>query len=310
MKSVKGIIGVLSVALLVSACNMNNTTKGGLIGGAGGGALGAGLGDAIGALAGGSNGAKLGAAIGAGVGVAGGTTAGILIGKKMDKAKAAAEAVPNAEVSTVTDKNGLEAVKVSFDNGILFKVGKSNLQAVAQQSLQKFASSVLNVYTDCDVAIYGFASSDGSEQTNLTLSQNRANAVRAYLTGTCGVNNSQIKSATGYGEDPNYLVYDANGKEDVHASRRVEVYLYASERRYFAVRLLPRSSFWGVLCYAKENTKDNAMDCASVFRKHNSCCYSLSLGSGLCDTFDGNPLLPTSDAWRETQAETSLGSVG
>ena len=231
MKSVKGIIGVLSVALLVSGCNMNNTTKGGLIGAAGGGALGAGLGAAIGALAGGSSGAKLGAAIGAGVGVAGGTTAGILIGKKMDKAKAAAEAVPNAEVETVTDKNGLEAVKVSFDNGILFKVGKSNLQAAAQQSLQKFASTVLNVYTDCDVAIYGFASSDGSEQTNLTLSQNRANAVRAYLTGTCGVNSSQIKSATGYGEDPNYLVYDANGKEDVHASRRVEVYLYASEAR-------------------------------------------------------------------------------
>ena len=33
----------------------------------------------------------------------------------------------------------------------------------------------------------------------------------------------------GYGEDPQYLVYDANGKEDRNASRRVEVYLYASE---------------------------------------------------------------------------------
>ena len=80
MKSIKGLVGALSVALLVSGCNMSNTTKGGLIGGAGGGALGAGLGAAIGALAGGSSGAKLGAAIGAGVGVAGGTTAGILIG--------------------------------------------------------------------------------------------------------------------------------------------------------------------------------------------------------------------------------------
>ena len=50
MKSIKGLVGVLSVALLVSGCNMSNTTKGGLIGGAGGGALGAGLGAAIGAL--------------------------------------------------------------------------------------------------------------------------------------------------------------------------------------------------------------------------------------------------------------------
>ena len=229
MKGMKGTMGALAVALLVSGCNMSNTAKGGLIGGAGGGALGAGLGAAIGALAGGSSGAKLGAAIGAGVGVAGGTTAGVLIGKKMDKAKAAAEAVPNAEVETITDKNGLEAVKVSFDNGILFKVGKYALQPAAQQSLQKFASTVLNVYTDCDVAISGFASSDGAEDKNMVLSQNRANAVKNYLTGTCGVNNAQVKSVIGYGEDPQYLILDANGKEDVNASRRVEVYLYASE---------------------------------------------------------------------------------
>ena len=147
----------------------------------------------------------------------------------MDKAKAAAQAVDNAQVETVTDKNGLEAVKVSFDNGILFKVGKSDLQAKAQASLRQFANNVLNVYTDCDVAIYGFASSEGGEELNLTLSQDRANAVRGFLTNTCGVSTSQIKSTTGYGEDPQYLVYDAAGKEDKNASRRVEVYLYASE---------------------------------------------------------------------------------
>lgn len=229
MKAKKFLLGALAMALVLSGCNMNNATKGGLIGSAGGGALGAAIGAGIGALAGGSSGAKLGAAIGAGVGVAGGTTAGVLIGKKMDKAKAAAEAVANAQVETITDKNGLEGVKVTFDNGILFKVGKSDLKADAQNSLRQFANNVLNVYTDCDVAIYGFASSDGSDATNLTLSQNRANAVRGYLTNTCGVSTSQIKSSTGLGEDPNYLVYDANGKEDRDASRRVEVYLYASE---------------------------------------------------------------------------------
>jgi len=229
MKGMKGTVGAMVVALLVSGCNMNNATKGGLIGGAGGGALGAGLGAAIGALAGGSSGAKLGAAIGAGVGVAGGATAGALIGKKMDKAKAAAEAVKNAQVETITDKNGLEAVKVTFDSGILFKQNKSDLQANAQASLRQFANNVLNVYTDCDVDIYGFASSEGSEATNLTLSQNRANSVRGYLTNTCGVSTSQIKSTIGYGENPEYLILDANGKEDKAASRRVEVYLYASE---------------------------------------------------------------------------------
>ena len=45
-------------------------------------------------------------------------------------AAAAAAAVANAEVEKTTDANGLDAVKVTFDNGILFNVGKSTLQAV------------------------------------------------------------------------------------------------------------------------------------------------------------------------------------
>lgn len=230
MKGLKKIAGALVVAVLVSGCgNMSNKGKGALIGAAGGGAAGTGLGAAIGALVNGKSGAKVGAAIGAGVGVAAGTTAGALIGKKMDKAKAAAAAaLADAEVTSTTDANGLEAVKVTLDNGILFATGKYALQSAAQASLKKFATNVLNVYTDCDVAIYGYASSDGSDATNLTLSQNRANAVKNYLTESCGVAARQIASTTGYGEDPNYLIYDANGKENRAASRRVEIYLYAS----------------------------------------------------------------------------------
>lgn len=227
MKGLKTLIAVLCVSLVAGSCGMSNAAKGGMIGGAAGGAVGAGLGAGIGALVNGKKGARLGAAIGAGVGVAGGATAGALIGKKMDKAKAAAAAI--AEAETFTDANGLEGVKVTFDNGILFNVGKSDLKSDAMASLRKFATNVLNVYTDCDVNIYGFASSDGSDATNLKLSQSRANSVSKYLTGNCGVNTKQIKEAKGFGEDPNYLIYDANGKENLAASRRVEVYLYASE---------------------------------------------------------------------------------
>ena len=220
MKKMKFMSMLLCLAMLVSSCG--SATKNGALIGAGGGAA---LGAVVGKLIGGKNSTIIGAAVGTAVG----TTAGALIGKKMDKAKAAAAQVANAEVSTVTDANGLEAVKVSFDNGILFATGKSTLQSGAMTSLRQFATKVLNVYTDCDVAINGYASSDGSEQTNLTLSQNRANSVKNYLTGNCGVSSSQIKSTTGYGEDPNYLVYNADGSENQAASRRVEVYLYASE---------------------------------------------------------------------------------
>jgi len=219
-RNVKVAAAFMSGLILLSGCGMSNTAKGGLIGGGAGAAAGAGVGYLIG-----KNGK--GAAIGAAVGAAVGAGAGVLIGHKMDKAKkAAAAAAADAQVETVKDANGLDAVKVTFDNGILFAVGKYNLQSAAQTELKKFASQVLNVYTDCDVAIQGYASSDGSDATNLTLSQNRANSVKSYLTGTCGVSASQIKEATGYGETN--LVYDANGKEDVKASRRVEIYLYAS----------------------------------------------------------------------------------
>ena len=227
MKSTKIMAAVMAAALILSGCgSMSNTGKGAIIGTTAGGAAGAGIGALVGKLTGNT---KKGAVIGAAAGAVAGGTAGTLIGRKMDKAKAAAAAVANAEAESIKDGKGLDAVKVTFDNGILFAVGKSTLTTKAQNSLKQFAENVLNVYTDCDVAICGFASSDGSDETNLTLSQGRAAAVKNYLTGTCGVSNAQIKSTDGYGEDPQYLIYDANGKEDRNASRRVEVYLYASD---------------------------------------------------------------------------------
>ena len=222
--------GVMSFAIILSSCGgMTNTAKGSLIGTAAGGAAGTGIGALIGQLVGGSSGAKKGAIIGAAAGAAVGVTTGALIGRKMDKAAAAAKALENAQVEKIEDSNGLPGVKVTFENGILFNVGKADLKPAAKTSLKEFADKVLNVNTDMDVAICGFASSDGSEETNLRVSQNRADAVKNYLTATCKVAAKQVKSSTGYGENPDYLVKKADGSEDVNASRRVEVYLLASD---------------------------------------------------------------------------------
>ena len=124
MKSLKTIAITLCAALVVS-CGMSNTGKGALIGAGGGAALGA----IVGALAGNT-------AIGAAVGGAVGAGAGAIIGKKMDKAKKEAEAIQNAQVEEVTDANGLEAVKMTFDSGILFATGKSSLTSASKTSLQ------------------------------------------------------------------------------------------------------------------------------------------------------------------------------
>jgi outer membrane protein OmpA-like peptidoglycan-associated protein len=220
MKSIKLISFTLCVALVIAGCGMTNTAKGGMIGAGGGAALGAVIGQLIGKD-------TKSTVIGGAIGTAVGTTAGIIIGKKMDKAKAAAQAVENAKVEGVEDGNGnTVAVKVTFDSGILFDTNKYALKAVAQNSLTKFANNVLNVYTDADVAIQGYTDSTGNDNINLPLSQNRADAVKNFLLSK-NVSPSQIKSSQGYGSSN--LILNSNGTEDKAASRRVEVLLYPSQ---------------------------------------------------------------------------------
>ena len=217
----KTLVIALCAGLLMTGCN--NTQKGAAIG-AGGGAL---LGAVIGKIAGNT-------AVGAAVGGAVGAGAGAIIGKKMDKAKAEAEAVQNAQVESVTDANGLQAVKVTFDSGILFTTGSSTLSSSAKNSLTQF-SNVLKNNSDCDVAVQGYTDNAGwknstaeqSAQKNLNLSQQRAQAVTNYLQ-SLGVSSSQIRSTTGYGEaNPVADNSTAAGKAQ---NRRVEVYMYASQK--------------------------------------------------------------------------------
>ena len=212
MKKIKFFSIGLCFALVLAGCN--NTQKGAAIG-AGGGAV---LGAIVGKLAGNT-------AVGAAVGAAVGTGAGAIIGKKMDKAKAEAEAVQNAKVESVTDANGLAAVKVTFDSGILFATNKADLNIDAKNSLAKFAT-VLNNNADCDIAIIGHTDNTGSDAINQPLSVKRANSVSDYLK-SCGVKTAQIKSVEGQGSgNP---VADNSTAEGRKQNRRVEVYMYASQ---------------------------------------------------------------------------------
>ena len=214
MKSIKIMSCILAAGMLFTSCNMSNTGKGALIGGGSGAAVGAGLG----AIFGKGKGAAIGAAVGAAVG----TTAGALIGKKMDKAAEQAKQVEGAQVEQVTDNNGLQAVKVTFDSGILFSTSSSNLSSSAKSSLSKFAN---DVYTDNQG--WKNSTAEQSYQKNLNLSQERAQSVASYLLA-CGVSTNQIKSVQGMGEaNPIADNSTAAGRQE---NRRVEIYLYASQQ--------------------------------------------------------------------------------
>ena len=179
-------ISALALSLLASSgCgSMNNTGKGALIGGGGGAGLGAGLG----ALIGGGKGAGIGAAIGAAVGAG----AGALIGRKMDKQKQELQEqlANSAEVSTVTDQNGLQAIKVTFNGGILFPTNGTTLNSSAKTDLTKFATSLIN-NPQTNVQVYGFTDNTGSLEVNQRVSTGRADAVRTYLINS-GVAGSRI----------------------------------------------------------------------------------------------------------------------
>ena len=205
---------ILSLLLCVGmlfACN--NTQKGAAIG-AGGGAV---LGGIIGHIAGNT-------AVGAVLGGAVGASAGAIIGNRMDKAKAKAAKVQGAKVETVKDTNGLDAVKVSFDAGILFATGKADLSAASQTSITEIAK-VLKENSDMDIAIIGHTDSTGSDAVNNPLSVNRAKSVQNSLKNQ-GVTN--IKRVEGQGsKNP---VADNATEEGRKQNRRVEVYMYASQQ--------------------------------------------------------------------------------
>lgn len=201
--------------MVLVGCNVSNTAKGTAIG-AGGGAV---VGAIIGKMAGNT-------AIGAVIGGTVGATTGAIIGKKMDKAKKEAEAVKNAQVETITDANGLEAVKVTFDSGILFATNKADLNATSKASLTQFAE-VLKENRDMDIAIIGHTDNTGSDAINNPLSKNRAQSVSKFLKSQ-GVASAQIKTIDGQGStNP---VADNSTAEGRKQNRRVEVYMYASEK--------------------------------------------------------------------------------
>ena len=190
----------------------SNLAKGTTIGAAGGAVLGAIVGKVAGNTA---VGAAIGAAVGAGTGA--------LIGKHMDKVKAEAEAVKSAQVETVTDANGLQGVKVTFDSGILFATNSSTLNASSQNTIKQIAD-VLKNNSDVDVAIFGHTDSTGTDAINNPLSEKRAKAVESQLK-KLGVSN--IKRVEGQGsKNP---VADNSTAEGKKQNRRVEVYMYASE---------------------------------------------------------------------------------
>lgn len=203
--------------MLLSSCGtMSNLAKGSAIGSGSGAALGA----AVGALIG-KDGKS--AAIGAAIGTAVGASAGAIIGNKMDKKAEELAALEGANVELVKDANDLEAIKVTFDSGILFKTNSSTLNDVSKKSLSEFARQMVDL-PETDITIYGHTDNTGTSEVNERLSKQRADAVASYL-NSCNIAKERMTSE---GKSFTMPVADNSTAEGRAQNRRVEIYITAN----------------------------------------------------------------------------------
>lgn len=214
------VIAILGSTLVMSTTgcdalsSLNNTQKGVGVGAASGAALGAG----IGAIAGGGKGA----AWGAGIGTIIGGVAGGIIGNKMDKQ---AEELARIEGAQVEKVNNGEAIKVTFESGILFATNSSTLSSASRSSLDKFATSLKN-NPDTNMEIFGHTDNTGSDAINNPLSQRRAESVYNYLASK-GISGARME-AKGFGSTQ--PVANNSTVEGRTQNRRVEVYILPSTK--------------------------------------------------------------------------------
>lgn len=210
-------MAMVALVLLPGCGTLSQTAKGTAIGSGSGAALGAIIGSII------SKDAK-GAAIGAAIGTAVGAGTGALIGNKMDKKAEELAALENAQVETITDKNGLAGIKVTFNSGILFPLNGIQLSDASRKELKEFAQKMSDLQ-DTDITIYGHTDNTGTAEVNERISRQRAEAVQNYLQ-SCGIASGRLSSQGLSYTDP---VADNATAEGRAQNRRVEIYISANE---------------------------------------------------------------------------------
>ena len=138
----------------------------------------------------------------------------------MDKQAAEIEqTLPNAEVI----REG-EGIIVKFDSGILFDFDSSNLKEASKDNIKKLAAS-LNQYPGTDIKVIGHTDSRGTEAYNMSLSERRAAAVKAYAVSQ-GVPASRLSTVgKGFAEP----IGDNATEAGRATNRRVEIVIVAND---------------------------------------------------------------------------------
>ncbi|MES1945863.1 outer membrane protein A precursor [Salinisphaera sp. C84B14] len=176
------LVALLCTALFVTACagDPNRKTK-----------IGAGVGAVLGGIAGSQLGDKSGtnAAIGAAVGALAGGASGRYMDNQQKELNEKLQAEQARDVLNLTRLSG-DALKIGVASDASFAVDSATLSGNAQSTFNKIAETLKN-YDKTAIHVVGHTDSTGSDEYNMKLSQQRAQAVAQFLTSR-GVDSQRV----------------------------------------------------------------------------------------------------------------------
>lgn len=121
-----------------------------------------------------------------------------------------------------------EEIKIDLSADVLFDFDKADIKKEAEPELEKLAT-VIKAYPDASVSIEGHTDGKGTDAYNLTLSENRAAAVKTWLTTNAQVSAAKI-STRGLGKSkPVAQNTKPDGSDDPEGrakNRRVEIVVH------------------------------------------------------------------------------------
>jgi outer membrane protein OmpA-like peptidoglycan-associated protein len=131
----------------------------------------------------------------------------------------------NAALAKLAAKEHERGMVITLSGSVLFRSNATDLLPGASERLDQIAAAL--IAKNQNVVVEGYTDSRGSQSTNMSLSQRRADSVRGYLVSH-GVPNETIVA---YGRGPDRPIAENNTAEGRANNRRVEIVIAKSSGR-------------------------------------------------------------------------------